>query len=228
MLTVEMVSATVPPAMKKMVTQSLVDRVNNLDSDPDLARAMRENFVSYTSVLTEGKFKFEDYINAVKYVSYLLMGREKREAWILTFPDSYARLKAADKSKKDISSHASMYGKGKLVNLIYERTTIPFHVLNQDARQKALDKLVTVMTTSHSDFVKVQAANAILQHTTPPKAVESAQLNVNVGVVSTVNALEQAMAKLVAEQKRAIEAKLLTTSQVAESQIIEAEVVSAD
>lgn len=228
MLTVEIVSATVPPAMKGMVTQGLVDRINNLDADPDLARAMRENFVSYTSVLTEGKFKFEDYINAVKYVSFLVMRYKKRDAWIRTFPDRYQRLKAEGVSDKDISAHASMYASGKLVNLIYERTAIPFHVINQDARQKALDKLVAVMTTSHSDFVKVQAANAILQHTTPPKAVESAQLNVNIGVVSTVNSLEKALAKLVAEQKRSIEAKLLTTSQVAESKIIEGEVVSAE
>lgn len=226
MLTVEMVSATVPPAMKNMVTQSLVDRVNNLDSDPDLARAMRENFVSYTSVLTEGKFKFEDYISAVKYVSFLLMRYKKKEAWIRTFPDRYQALKAKGTSDKDISAHASMYAGGKLVNLIYERTAVPFHVLNQDVRQQALDKLVHVMRTAHSDFVVVQAANGVLQHTTPPKIVETAQLNVNVGMVSSIDALEKATAALVSRQRQLIESKAATTKEIADASIVEAEVVS--
>lgn len=228
MLTVEMVSATVPPAMKSMVTQSLVDRVNNLDTDPDLARAMRENFVSYTSVLTEGKFKFEDYISAVKYVSFLLMRYKKKEAWIRTFPERYQKLKAAGISDKDISAHASMYAGGKLVNLIYERTAVPFHVLNQDVRQQALDKLVHVMRTAQSDFVVVQASNAILQHLTPPKAVESTQLNVNIGMVSSISALEKATAELVTRQRQLIESKTMTTREIAEGRIIEGEVVSAE
>jgi hypothetical protein len=228
MLTVEMVSATVPPAMKNMVTQSLVDRVNNLDTDPDLARAMRENFVSYTSVLTEGKFKFEDYINAVKYVSFLLMRYKKKEAWIRTFPDRYQALKAKGTSDKDISAHASMYAGGKLVNLIYERTAVPFHVLNQDVRQEALNKLAHVMKTAQSDFVVVQAANAILQHLTPPKAVESAKLNVNIGMISSISALEKATAELVTRQRQMIESKTMTTKEIAEFRIVECEVVSVE
>jgi hypothetical protein len=228
MLTVETVSATVPPAMKNMVTQSLVDRVNNLDSDPDLARAMRENFVSYTSVLTEGKFKFEDYISAVKYVSFLLMKYKKREAWIRTFPERYQKLKAAGTSDKDISAHASMYAGGKLVNLVYERTAVPFHVLNQDVRQRALNKLVHVMATAQSDFVVVQAANAILQHLTPPKAVETAQLNVNIGMISSIGALEKATAELVTRQRQLIESKTMTTREIAEGRIIQGEVVSVE
>lgn len=225
MLTVDIVSETLPPGMKNMVTQSLVDRVNNLDADPHLAEAMRQNFISYTSVLMEGKYRLEDYLNAVKFVSYLLMRYSKRDAWIRTFPDRYQTLKEKGADKKTISAHVSMYAGGQLVNLIVDRSVVPFHVLNQDLRQKAVERLAHVMATAQSDFVVVQAANGIIAATTPPKEVKAAQLQVNVGVVSTVNSLEKALGELAQQQKKMIEAGHVSTKSVAESRIIDSELV---
>lgn len=226
MLTLDMVVETLPPGMKNLVTQALVDRLNNLDADPHLAEGMRQNFLSYTSVLLEGKYRLEDYLNAVKFVSYLVMRYSKKDAWVRTFPDRYQALVAKGADKKTISAHVSMYAGGQLVNLIVQRVAVPFHVLNQDKRQEALEKLASVMRTADSDFVKVQAANGILQHLTPPKEVTAAQLNLNVGVgvVSTVNSLEKSLAQLVQQQKKMIEEGFATTKSIAEASIVDAEV----
>lgn len=225
MLTTDMVSATLPQGMRNMVTQTLVDRINALDEDPNVAQAMRDNFVSYTSVLMEGKFKMEDYLNAVKFVSYMLMKYSKKDSWIRTFPDRYQALVAKGADKKTISAHVSMYVGGQLVNLILERSIVPFHVLNQDLRQLALEKLARVMNSTQSDFVAVQAANGIINATQPPKEVKAAQIQVNVGVQSTVSSLEKTLNQLAEKHKQLIESGQMTTKSIAESSIVDAEVV---
>lgn len=225
MLTVEMVQGAVPANLKGSVTQSLVDRINKLDEDSDLAEAMRENFITYSSVLTEGKFKVEDYLNAVKFASLLLMRLSKRDAWVRTFPDRYQRLLQEGADKKTVSSHVAMYAGGKLVNQILERSLIPFHIINQDARQKALDTQVRLMLGSGSDLVRMQAANSVLVHTTPPKEVVAAQVTVNVGTTSALRNLEGMLNQLAQQQKQMIESGTATTRTIAaQSMVVDAEV----
>ena len=71
--------------------------------------------------LEKAQFKTEDYLNAVAFVSYKLMGHSNQEAYFKTFPTRYQDMLAAGKSQKDISSFVSIYAKGKLVNLILEQ-----------------------------------------------------------------------------------------------------------
>lgn len=228
MLTVEMVQGAVPANLKGSVTQSLVDRINKLDEDSHLAETMRENFITYSSVLTEGKFKVEDYLNAVKFVSLLLMRLSKRDAWVRTFPDRYQKLLQEGADKKTVSSHVAMYASGKLVNQILERSLIPFHIINQDARQKALDTQVRLMLGAHSDLVRMQAANSVLVHTTPPKEVVAAQVTVNVGTTSALRNLEGMLNQLAQQQKQMIESGAATTRTIAaQSMVVDAEVEPA-
>lgn len=225
MLTVEMVQGAVPANLKGSVTQSLVDRINKLDEDSHLAEAMRENFITYSSVLTEGKFKVEDYLNAVKFASLLLMRLSKRDAWVRTFPDRYQKLLQEGADKKTVSSHVAMYAGGKLVNQILERSLIPFHIINQDARQKALDTQVRLMLGANSDLVRMQAANSVLVHTTPPKEVVAAQVTVNVGTTSALRNLESMLNQLAQQQKQMIESGTATTRTIAaQSMVVDAEV----
>ena len=68
--TIEDVKKAVPSHIRSNITQPLVDTLNNIAADPLIAEDIRNNFVSYSAVLKEGKFKVEDYLNAVAYVSY--------------------------------------------------------------------------------------------------------------------------------------------------------------
>ena len=65
MLTIQQVEKSLPPTLKSAATQQLVDQINNIASDPLVAEQIRENFLSYSTVLKEGRFKAEDYLNAV-------------------------------------------------------------------------------------------------------------------------------------------------------------------
>lgn len=223
MLTVDQVAHALPPTLKKSVTQNFVDQINNLTSDPVIAEAVRENFLSYTKVLQDGKYKIQDYLHAVTYVSFKLMGHSNKESYIRTFPQRHAALLAAGKPEKDISAYVAMYNKGKLVNAILEQTLVPTWVLNQDAYQKAINVQVDLMKNANSEMVRMQAANSILTHLAKPKEV-GPLVNINVGESSGLNELQGMLTALAQQQKELISAGV-STKQIAEQPIITVEAI---
>lgn len=204
MLTRDQVEQALPPSLKGAATQQLTDRINNVVSDPVVAEHIRENFVSYTSVLSDGRFKTEDYLSAVTYVSYKLMGLSNQDAYIRTFPQRYQQLLAKNTSSKDIAAYVSAYNKGKLVNLILEQTLVPSWVLNQDIYQKAINTQFELMTTATSEKVRTEAANSILTHLKRPE-VKAINLNLGVQENSGLTELKNLMTDLAQKQRSAIE-----------------------
>jgi hypothetical protein len=134
-LTVEQFQLALPEKVKKSVNQALIDQVNKTLSEPELYEAYRNNLISYAKVMQDGRFKVDEYVNAVKYVSHKIMGCTNIEAYSKTFPDRIARHTANGVSAKDIASYVTAYNKSKLVNLIFEQSIIPTWVLNQDLFQ---------------------------------------------------------------------------------------------
>lgn len=177
MLTLPEVQEALPSHLRAAATQSLVDKVNAAHGDPVLAGQIRDNFMSYTKVLMEGKFKIEDYLRAVVYVSFKLMGFNNQESYTRTFPKRYQDLVAKGATDKDISSYVSAYAKGKLVNLILEQTMIPSWVLNQDLYQKAINVQADLMVSAKSELVRTQAANSLI---TALKKPDKAQVELSV------------------------------------------------
>ena len=220
-LTVEMVASVLPATLKGAATQDLVDKINNAAADPIFAEQVRQNFISYTHVLKEGKFKTEDYLSAVKYVSYKLMKLTNEESYARTFPDRYQALIAKGLSKKDISSYVSAYNGNKLVNLILEQTMVPVWVLNYDLHQRALNTQADLMENAQSELVRQQAANSLLTHLAKPKEM-TAHLVVDTKETSGMNELRATLERMAAQQKELLEAGL-TTAQIAGQRIIEGE-----
>src|SRR6185503_9025470 len=120
-LTVEEFRDAMPAKWKKTINQELIDQVNTTLADPTAYEAYRDNLISYTSVMADGKFKIEQYLDAVRYVSFKLLGNSNIDAYIKTFPARYQAHLTAGTSAKDIASYVSAYNKGKLVNLIFEQ-----------------------------------------------------------------------------------------------------------
>jgi hypothetical protein len=223
MLTLDIVQRALPSHLKRTVTQNLVDELNNIDKDPEVAATIRENFISYTKVLQEGRFKTDDYLNAVKYASFKLMGDSNQDAYFKTFPQRHHALVARGATPQEISAYVSMYAKGKLVNLILEQTLVPTWVLNADVYQKAINCLATEMSTARSEMVRVQAANAILTHLKKPEAV-GPLINIDIGNQTGINELRDTLSQLAKTQKELIE-KGVSTKEIAAQSIVDAEVV---
>ena len=218
MLTLQQVAHALPPNLKNNVTQQLVDNINNCVTDPIMAEAIKDNFLSYTQVLSEGKFKTEDYLSAVIYVSFKLMGMSNQDAYARTFPARYRTLLNNGTSAKDISSYVSMYNKGRLVNLILEKSLIPTWVLNQHIYQKAINVQADLMSNANSEMVRMQAANSILTHLVKPKEV-GPLINLDLRESSGLNELKATLTQL-AQQQRDLISNGITTKQIADQGLV--------
>lgn len=223
MLTKEEVVKAVPATLRNSVSQALVDTINNITSDPLIAEQVRNNFISYANVLKDGKFKTQDYVNAVTYVSFKLMGYSNEDSYFRTFPQRHADLLAKGTSKKDISAYVSAYHRGKLVNLIMEQSLVPTWVLNQDLYQKALNVQADLMVNADSEKVRTEAANSILTHLKKPEA-NGLQVNLNMQDNSGMAELKNTLADLAAQQKALIE-NGVSAKEIAGAKLIEGEVV---
>lgn len=219
MLTVAMVAQALPITLRSAVDQALVDKINNITSDPVMAEHVRDNFISYTKVLADGRFKTEDYLHAVTYVSFKLMGMTNQDAYFRTFPQRHSALVAKGTSQKDISAYVSAFNKGKLVNLIMEQTLVPTWVLNQDVYQKAINVQAELMVSANSEMVRMQAANSILTNLAKPKEAGpliNIDMTENAGMVE----LRELMMQVAKKQVEAIE-NGASTKEIAGQRIIE-------
>lgn len=224
-LTIDQFKQALPDKVKKSVSQELIDQVNNTLSDPEMFEAYRDNLLSYTRVMADGRFKVSEYINAVRYVSHKLMGCTNIDAYTKTFPDKYTRFVAQGVQAKDIASYVTAYNKSKLVNLIFEQTLIPSYVLNQDLYQKALNVQAELMVSARSEKVRADAANSLLTHLKMPEK-QKVELEVSVKEDSSIAQLRTATLELARQQRLSMEAGQMNAQQVAHSrlQVVDVEV----
>jgi len=228
-ITIEQFRGALPTYCRENLKPEMVDNINAAISNPILRENYRENLISYTHVLNEGKFKMTSYIDAVKYVSCKLMGATNTQAYIKTFPDRYQRFLDRNVNPDDIASYVSAYNKNKLVNLILEQTLVPTYVLNADMYQKALNTQVELMTTANSEKVRTDAANSILTHLKRPEA-KKVEIDIGVKHDSAIDDLRDAVKDLAQAQKESIISGGSTVEQIAHSNIrpkvIEGEVIN--
>lgn len=219
MLTIELLQASLPQQLKARATQELVDNFNTAVSDPLMAEAMRDNLISYTKVMADGRYKLPDYMEAIRYVSYKLMGYSNTDAYARTFPNRYNNLLANGTPSKDIAAYASMYNKTKLVNAIMEQTLIPTHILNQDIYQEAINKQAELMRNAKSEKVQMEAANSLLNHLKRPEATK-VELDVNIKESSGITELNATMRQLAEQQVAMIQSGAVTARTVAHAPLV--------
>jgi hypothetical protein len=219
MLTRDEVEKALPANLKGAATQQFTDHINNVTTDPIMAENIRDNFISYTTVLADGRYRTTDYLNAVVYVSYKVTGLSNQEAYAKTFPARYQQLVTGGATSRELASYVTQYNKGKLVNAILEQTLTPIWVLNQDVYQKAINVQVDLMTSAQSEKVRCEAANSILVHLAKPKEAAAAvaiQINANSGM----DEMKDMLMRLADAQVRALNSGV-TTAEIAAQPLIE-------
>jgi len=226
-LTIDQFKQALPANLKKSVNQELIDQINTKLNNPDMYETYRDNLLGYVHVMKEGKFKVSSYIDAVKYVSFKLMGKTNIDAFSVTFPDKIAKWQANGVASKDIASYVTAYNKSKLVNLIYEQTLTPFWVLNQDIYQRAINTQCELMEHAQSELVRTQAANSLLTQLKPPET-RKVELDIGMKADSSIDALRAATQALAEQQREMIQNGGMNAQEVAHSGILieEGEVVN--
>lgn len=220
-LTIDEFKQALPDKFKKSVNQDLIDRVNTVLSQPELFEQYRENLLSYTRVMQDGKFKVSAYIDAVKYVGFKVMGCTNIDAYTRTFPDKMQKFHDDGVSPKDIASYVTAYNKGILVNKLMEQTLVPTHILNQDLFQRAINTQAELMLdTNVSPKVRSDAANSLLTHLKPPEKTK-VELEITQTSNSVVDSLHATLARLAAQQRELIQMGGATARDMAHAQIID-------
>ena len=225
-LTEEEFRSVLPAKVKKSVNPALIAGINKVLANPAALDFLRDNILGYTQVMQDGRFKLIQYLNAVHYVSHKLMGATNREAYIKTFPEKYKRFLAEGVSDKDIASYSTAFNKTKLVNLIFEQTLIPVHVLNAPMFQQALNVQADLMMNAKSEMVRTTAANSVLTQLKPPEKIKM-ELDIEVNQGSAIADLRAATQRLVDAQSNKIVTGELTAKEIAELPIATAEVIDA-
>ena len=218
-ITIEQFKQALPDKVKKSVNQELIDQINTTLSDPEMYENYRDNLMSYTRVMADGKFKISSYVEAVKYVSHKLMGCTNIDAYIKTFPDKYNRFIQQGVSAKDIASYVTAYNKNKLVNLIFEQTLIPSYVLNQDLYQRALNVQADLMVSAHSEKVRCDAANSLLTQLKMPET-QKVELEIGVKEDSSIAALRATTMELARQQRLMVESGAMNAQEIAHGRLI--------
>ena len=165
----------------------------------------------------------DEYLNAVKYVSFKLLNYTNRDAYAATFPDRWERMVKEGVEEKRMDAYVAMYNKSKLVVAIYEQTIVPTYVLNAPLHQEALNVLAKMIKDpSVRGMAKVKACEAILTHTKQPEIVKG-ELTIGLQENETIAELREVTEQL-ANTFRASIGKGNTLQDVAEAQIIDVKV----
>lgn len=219
MLPIETVKKLVPKSQRGLITQNFLDKIEASVQNSLIAEEFKNNFITYLNVLSTGKYKMEDYISAVKYVSFKLLGYSNVDAYAATFPDRYERLKR--EGQEQIEAFASMYNKNKLVMQIYEQTIVPTYVLNAPLHQEALNELAKMIKDpSVRGMTKVKACEAILQHTKQPEIVKG-ELTIGIEQQDTISELRDVVEQLAEVNRLSIARNVKSIKEVAEAKIID-------
>lgn len=220
--TVELLQKTLPSNLRTSATQGMVDMLNNVSNNQQEAELIRENFLGYTAVLSEGKYKTEDYLNAVKYVSFKLMKCSNEEAYVKTFPQRYQRMVKDGVKPKDIGAYVYAYSKNKLVNRIMEQTMVPSWVLNQDIFQEAINTQASLMRDPDvSPKVRSDAANSLLTHLAKPKEA-GPLINLDMRDTSGMKEMKELLVRM-AQQQQGLIKDGVTAKDIAGAVIIDVE-----
>lgn len=220
---IEAVKRLVPKNQRGMITPEFCEKVEKSVNDPVLAEQIKNNFISYLNVLSTGKFSMDEYLNAVKYVSFKLLNYTNRDAYAATFPDRWERMVKEGVEEKRMDAYVAMYNKSKLVVAIYEQTIVPTYVLNAPLHQEALNVLAKMIKDpAVRGIAKVKACEAILTHTKQPEIVKG-ELTIGLQENETIAELREVTEQL-ANTFRASIGKGKTLQDVAEAQIIDVKV----
>ena len=217
----EAVKKLLPKNQRNMITQEFLDTIENSMSNSLIADQFKENFITYLNVLSTGKYKIEDYINAVKFVSFKLLNYSNLDAYTATFPERYQRLK--NEGQEQIDSFASAYAKGKLVIQIYQQTLVPSYVLNAPLHQEALNKLALMINDPNvKGLIRVKACEAILNNTKPPESIKH-EFSFGVDQQDTISDLRAITEELASTYRFALEKGKTNLQSVASAKLISVE-----
>lgn len=223
----EVLMKALPKTRRNSITDEFVEKVNELLADENTRELFRDNLLSFGRVLNEGRVDMHEYLNAVRYCSYKLLGDSNLAAWSKTFPERLQRLLDRGAPELDIHRAIHSFSRTFLVTRILEQSLVPTWILNQDLYQKALNTTADLMMNARSEKVRADAANNLMVQLKMPEAAK-VTLDIKQTESDALTELRKSTLELVAQQRAMMQAGLMNARQIAEMKVIPGEVLEED
>ena len=211
----------VPKGLKRTITEDTLDKLNRVFSqDPDMVETFREKIIGYSYILQQGKFRMEQYFDAIRYVSYKMAGLTNKDAYARTFPERMEDHRRKGLPPKHIATLYTSFHKSKLVTMLLEQAMVPVSILNADVFQDAVNKQRQIMmdpTASHK--VQSDAADSLMRNLKPAEA-SKLEIDVTHKQSSVLDELRKATQELALGQQNSIKLGVDTAQTIADAKII--------
>ena len=203
-MTLEELKVMMPAKKQKFMNQELVDMINAAEGRGDFEGEFEKKVISYSSVLTQGRYKTSDYIAAVEFCTYYLSGDEQAEAYVKTFPDKVRRRVLEGKSAYATGAPSMYYG-GQLVQAIMAQAQMSVRMRHYNKIDMMVETLFDLATSKMStDRIKMESADKVLAHLKEP---DQSHVEIEVGIKKDESgmALEKKLIEVAEMQKAAFE-----------------------
>lgn len=195
--------------------RDLIEKICSEDFNED---EFIDSLIAFEDIGRTSRNSTEQYIKAVQFTSYVIMGETYTYAYKKTFPDRAMNAS----SEEHITSYASIYANGKLVKEIMQRMTLHNAMLFKDKEFKARKELFNIgMDESQTGKSRVEALKVFLDNQYREQKDAGINVNINAGGSSAIDDINQALTQLANKQKDAIEAGYMDLKDVVEAQIVD-------
>ncbi|MCH9665499.1 MAG: hypothetical protein K0U41_06580 [Gammaproteobacteria bacterium] len=226
---VQSVIDSVPMSRRSAISEEYVEKLLSISDDPTLAEGIIRNFKTYATILKEGKYKMDHYLDAIKFISLLNWNHTRKEAYEKTFPDTYKDWVARGLSNKEILSRVSSFFTGKLVQELIEQIDTPAWILHMPRYHEAVEVSVDLMHNASSEKVRADAANNLMTHLKKPESLKQLEMDAPVMIgKSELESLQDKLYEIADMNQQLIKQGELTTTEVAKARIIEPDATDAD
>jgi hypothetical protein len=181
------------PEKSKTVTDELVTLINQAQEDPQFdVLTMFDQMISYKDVMYNNSGSMTDYVNAIKFCSYLEVCDDNyTQAYIRTFSyrdavKSRMHMPTSSKEYKELTSMASQYRKTSMVISILTISDAPLRLLTRGLQFKALKVLGDEMVSAYHSKDRIAAADKLLVHTrAQDEKNNKVEINIGMGAEAT-------------------------------------------
>lgn len=223
------------PTRKNAITDEIVEILNKAQEEPEFqGESLLQTAITYEAVMTRNKVGMKDYLNAIRFCSYLIsLDDNYTEAYKKTFFDRKFvrdRMDEPTTSPKynELTSAASRYRRSRLVVDILTMSQVPLDLLFTGYRYKAIGVLADEMVNAAYSKDRINAAKELLAATKGPDNMKI-ELDVGARESSAVQSLNDQLAMIAAKQKVFLETGATSLNELGamrpREEIVEAEVL---
>lgn len=192
------------------VTDEALQEIRETMLDPEFdGFKFQDTLVTYQDALFSRKISLIEYINAVKFCSFLeANGGSVIQAYIRTFHkrDIVKKALGVDTDSPEyvcLCAAATRYRKNPTVCNILAQAHVPLYFMFSAYKYKAIDCLHTEMLTAKSPRDRINAADKLLLHLKEPEGLKI-EMSIKTNKDTVVDQYESMMRNMAIEQKKLI------------------------